>query len=74
MAPDPLQAEAEMLAKRCSLERADYLFEVAHLAHRGADVADALQRLVGDLLAANSLSKSAPGFQGETGQIARSRT
>ena len=51
MAPDPLQAEAEMLASRCSLERADYLFEVAHLAHRGPAEAEALQRLAGDLLA-----------------------
>lgn len=72
--PHDLHAEAEMLSSRCSLERADYLFEVAHLAHRGPAEAEALQRLVGDLLAANSLSKSAPGFPGETGQIARSRT
>lgn len=43
--PD-IEAEAQMLAGRSALERADYLFEVAHCPHRGPDVADQLQRMV----------------------------
>lgn len=43
--PD-IEAEAKMLAARSALERADYLFEVAHCAHRGPDVAEQLQRMV----------------------------
>lgn len=45
-APDPEQSEVAMLAQRSALERADYLFEVAHCAHRGPAVAEELQRLV----------------------------
>jgi len=46
MTPDPLQSEAEMLAARSSLERADYLFEVAHIPGRGPEAAERLQRMV----------------------------
>lgn len=45
-APPDIEAEAQMLAGRSALERADYLFEVAHCAHRGPEVAEQLQRLV----------------------------
>ena len=50
MDPAALQAEAAMLAVRTSLERADYLFEVAHNPNRGPDVADQLHALVFELL------------------------
>ena len=43
MTPE-LRAEAEMLAARSCLERADYLYEVAHC--RGPDAAEALAREV----------------------------
>ena len=51
---EEIDAEAEMLARRCSLERADYLFEVAHCVHRGPAEAEVLQMLVGEILAAKS--------------------
>lgn len=44
MTPDQLRTEAEMLARRSALERADYLFEVA--ASRGTEEAEALRREV----------------------------
>lgn len=50
MDPAALQAEAAMLAARTSLERADYLFEVAHNPNRGPDVADLLHDIVFELL------------------------
>lgn len=50
MTPDPLQAEAEMLAARSALERADYLFEVAHIPGRGPGEAERLQRAVSELI------------------------
>lgn len=50
--PTPeLLAEADMLARRSSLERVDYLFEVAHAAHRGPDVDDDLRERVAVILA-----------------------
>lgn len=53
--PTPeLLTEADMLARRGSLERVDYLFEVAHAAHRGPAVAEELQRLVAEILAARN--------------------
>lgn len=46
-----LQREAADLAKRSSLDRVDYLFEVAHCAHRGPEVAEQLRCLVAEILA-----------------------
>lgn len=45
-----LQHEAAALARRCALDRADYLFEVAHCPHRGPDEAEQLRRLTFQLL------------------------
>jgi hypothetical protein len=42
MTPDQLRTEAEMLAARSCMERADYLYEVAH--SRGPEEAEALAR------------------------------
>lgn len=45
-----LQREAADLARRCALDRADYLFEVAHSASRGPDEAEQLRCLTNQLL------------------------
>lgn len=48
-----LQTEAAYLAQRSCGERTDYLFEVAHSAHRGPDEAERLRCLTNQLLGAD---------------------
>jgi F0F1-type ATP synthase delta subunit len=55
MTPEQLRTEAKMLAGRSCLERADYLYEVAH--SRGPEVAEALRRLVADITSAHELDR-----------------
>lgn len=48
--PHDIEREAAYLAQRSCSERTDYLFEVAHSAHRGPDEAEQLRRLTNQLL------------------------